>query len=71
MKTALYALGILALTFAGYVFFLCGLQWYQNFTQANEKPALSVVEKFLQVSISSENSSRQNLTPLDQQAVVL
>jgi len=68
MKTALYTFGVLALTSAGYVFFLCGTQWHYNFTRTEEKPTLSIVEKYEQAKHAMGHRDRQAISPLVQQA---
>jgi hypothetical protein len=68
MKTLFYAFGLSALISAGYLSYLCGLQWYQIFTQNENKSTLSVVQKYKQGIANRELNGQQKLSPLVQQA---
>ena len=68
MKTALYTFGILVLISANYVFFLCGLPWYHNFIEIEERPTLSIVEKYEQAKLIMDKRGQETISPLVKQA---
>ncbi|MBN2181623.1 MAG: hypothetical protein JW715_06895 [Sedimentisphaerales bacterium] len=68
MKAVLYIISVLALITAGYVLYLCGVQWYREEPLSDWDGKPSIVEKFQRAGADKDNIDRQADFPLVREA---
>lgn len=68
MIKLLYAVSLLVLIHAGALFVLCGTRWLQGFAPRQNKPEMSIAERYKTLADRSERSSRDVISPLVEQA---